>query len=253
MTRRAGARRPATWFLAGLLIAAFFTGCGKGGHATTTTAGAAAPPGTGGHPLSRREERAFARRVNITAADVPGFAPTPLDRHPSSPSESRIEGQLSQCLGGPGEARPGTQANGYPSQRFERRALGLESVTSEVSFASSPALARAELARLRSPRLRGCIVRYVQRLLAQQGTHAQFAPVTVAHGVPPAPGTSGGFGLRIATRLSVGSVHVNLYVDVLGFVYGSASVTLTSTGVLTPASATLQQRLYTQLLARATA
>jgi hypothetical protein len=52
---------------------------------------------------------------------------------------------------------------------------------------------------------------------------------------------------------AVGQLGFPLYVDVLGFVYGSASVTLTSTGIFQPASATLQQRLFSTMVARATA
>ena len=48
-------------------------------------------------------------------------------------------------------------------------------------------------------------------------------------------------------------VPLSLYVDILGFVLGPARVTLVSSGALRPFPAVIQQRLYTLLLARASA
>ena len=69
--------------------------------------------------------------------------------------------------------------------------------------------------------------------------------------VTPAPGTTGGFGWRATATLTVRGIKVRFYVDILGFVYGSATVTLSSSGVLRPFPAAAQQRLYSTLLKRA--
>jgi hypothetical protein len=48
-------------------------------------------------------------------------------------------------------------------------------------------------------------------------------------------------------------LKVPVYLDLLGFVYGPARVTLVSSGALRPFPAVAQQRLFTLLLQRARA
>ena len=78
-------------------------------------------------------------------------------------------------------------------------------------------------------------------------------PVSISSGTPPAPGAQGSFGWRITATFGAGPIRLPLYVDILGFVLGPARVTLVSSGALRPFPAVLQQRLYTLLLARASA
>jgi hypothetical protein len=75
--------------------------------------------------------------------------------------------------------------------------------------------------------------------------------VSIQSGIPPAPGTSGGFGWRVTATFTVHDIHVPIYLDFLGFVAGPAEVTLLSSGLLRPFPAEIQQRLYARLLARA--
>src|SRR6202035_5832361 len=95
----------------GLLLAA----CGKGGRrlsATAATTGAPAPSVTGEHappattapkgaviPPRKAQAIAFANAVNLTAADVPGFKPTP--EHESKPKtavEKQLTNKLLHCI-----------------------------------------------------------------------------------------------------------------------------------------------------------
>ena len=77
--------------------------------------------------------------------------------------------------------------------------------------------------------------------------------VHIQSGSPPAPGAAGSFGWRVSASFGVGGVTVHVYLDLLGFVYGPARVTLLSSGALRPFPALAQQRLYEVLLARARA
>jgi hypothetical protein len=45
-----------------------------------------------------------------------------------------------------------------------------------------------------------------------------------------APGTTGSFAWRIELRFTLHGIQVPLYLDILGFVYGQAQVSLFSTG-----------------------
>ncbi len=240
------------------------TACGKGGYVVTasrpsaTTATTSAPatkPGAGpGAPRTHAQALAFARAVNLTAADVPGFASTPK-QHSESANERRLERELHSCAGSQGAQQQRLRSTvaeaGSPEFELHRGILQL-SVSSEVSVARTPAEAADMLSAVRSVRVRACFTRYVSLLLKSQ--HLDGATVTgvsIASGTPPAPGTTGGFGWRVTATLAVHGVHISFYLDVLGFVYGSAQVTLSSSGIVRPFPASAQEQLYSGLLTRA--
>ena len=113
-------------------------------------------------------------------------------------------------------------------------------------------MAARELAAIRSAHVRGCFAHYLGLLL--KGQHyggASVGPVSVASGTPPAPGTAGGFGWRLTATLTIRGLAVPFYLDILGFVYGPATVSLFSSGAVRPFPAAAEQRLFTLLLHRA--
>lgn len=123
-----------------------------------------------------------------------------------------------------------------------------------MSVSSSAAIAAAELAKLRSPHAKACLERYVRELF--QGTSGRgvvVGPVAIAAGTPPAPGTSGSVGLRISTSITIRTIRIPFYLDILGFVYGPSEISLLSSGVPVPFPATAEERLFLSLLARAKA
>ena len=127
-------------------------------------------------------------------------------------------------------------------------------MSSAVGFLASPADAGRELALLRSSRTGRCLSSYIDEQFTGHGDGAvRISPVTITQGVPPAPGTTGGFGWRINAPLRVHGLAVSYYMDVLGFVYGQAEVRLTSSGLLIPFPAAAQEELYGLLLSRARA
>lgn len=260
--------------------------CGKGGYVVTvshapgsTTATSATPqttstpaprthpPAAGGQSSSptRTQALAFAHAVNLTAADVPGFTES-SDQHNPSPNERRLEGQLRSCLGATGAnslgaspaapgASSGTLAQASSPEFQVRRGIIELSVGSEVSVAHSSAEAAATLTAIRSPRVRKCLSEYMRALLNSQhyGDGARVIEVSLDSGSPPAPGTSGGFGWRVRATLALRGVDLPFYIDILGFVYGPAQVTLTSTGDVRAFPADAQEQLFRTLLARARA
>jgi hypothetical protein len=232
----------------GLLLG--LAGCSGGAQNKVTAARAhPAPSGQAKPALTRARAAAFARAVVLTAADVPGFIRY-SDRRGESPSEKRLEAQLHRCAGevGSGAALLAQQSRSY---RLRRDILDF-SVSSEVGVARSASLAAAELAAVRSARVRTCFSGYLQRLLqATRGAGASMGSVRIAAGTPPAPGATGSFGWRITATFGVDRLRLPLYVDILGFVLGPARVTLVSSGAVRPFPAAIQQRLYSLLLSRA--
>jgi hypothetical protein len=249
--------------LAALLAPATFAACGKGSATTTVVLGARASsaPGTtrtGGGPStpapatpapSKQRALAFARAVNLTQADVPGFTPTEPHPH-SSPAERKIYRELLACTGIAGKAHTVAEAS---SKSFAlKHGLVDLSVSSEVTVAGSDAEAQRLRAAVQSAHVRACFSHYLELLFKRQHVKGATAgAVTIQSGTPPAPGTSGGFGWRVTARYIVRGVPVPFYLDVLGFIDGPSEVTLTSTGLLRPFPAEAQQHLFALLLSRA--
>lgn len=249
--------------LALVLGACLLAGCGKSNILTSRDTGSSAHVATspsnhgttqsGGAP-TRARALAFARAVNLTAADVPGF--TASEKHASSSaSEQRLERQMLSCTG-LGSAAGGAKSiveQGSEDFRLKRQIVDL-SVSSEVSVAASAADAARGLKALRSAHIRGCFSSYLTHVL--QGEHVAGAKpgrVSIQTGTPPAPGASGSFGWRVTATFIVHGIKLPIYLDFLGFVDGPSEVTLLSSGLLEPFPAQAQQHLYTLLLARAKA
>jgi hypothetical protein len=270
-------RRPAALF-ALLLVCVALAACGKSGYvvtsahapaqATTTTtttaptsttpAPRAQPPAKGhGSSPTRAQAQAFASAVNLTVADVPGFTPT-SNQHGSSPEERRLEAQLRSCTGASGASAlsgsSGTLAEASSPDFQLRRGIVDLSVSSDVSVAQSAAQAAGVLSAIHSPRVHACLSRYLSALLrSEHYSGATVTGVSLSSGTPPAPGTAGGFGWRVKATLEVRGIPIPFYIDILGFVYGPAQVTLTSTGAVRAFPAAAQEQLFHTLLARAKA
>ena len=123
---------------------------------------------------------------------------------------------------------------------------------SGVTIEQTPALAAKELAAVRSERGRACISHYVTLLFkGQKYEGASVGPVSVSSGSPPAPGTTGSFGLRITTTITLHHIKIPFYMDFLGFVYGPAEVMLRSFSLPEPFPAATEERLFSLLLTRA--
>jgi hypothetical protein len=236
--------------------------CGKGGYASTashasTRTSATAPGATTKRPPTHAQALAFAHAVNLTAADVPGFTPTP-NHHGESASERRLEQELRSCAGAQGSgvlqsSRSTLAEAGSPDFELKRGILDL-TVSSEVGVARTSAEAAATLSAIRSPRVRACFSRYLSQLLRSEHlAGATVVGVSIASGTPPAPGTTGGFGWRVTATLSVRGIPLSFYLDILGFVDGPSQVMLFSSSVVRPFPASAQEHLYSLLLSRARA
>jgi hypothetical protein len=255
--------------LAAAAVACPLTGCGKGGNpgrstarannpgqtTATTPSGTRATPGKPlpANPLSPSRARAFADAVNLTAADLPGFARSTRAREGESASERDLDRKLARCTGG--QLQEGAKDTEHASGQFRRRGNAFDqSVGSSITFLRAVAAAAPELQALRSARTRDCLRVYLnERFSGRSFGGAAIRRVTVRQGTPPAPGTAGGFGWRIVALVELRRLRVPFYLDILGFIRGQAEVALTSSALLMPFPAEREERLYRLLLARATA
>jgi hypothetical protein len=237
--------------------------CGGSHSAAVAVAPAAAATAT--HPavaagaspsaaraLTKAQAKAFARAVNLTAADVPGFKVSSEHHEQETPAEKRLEGELTRCAGG---AARNLQVAEVSSKEFEREdKSGAQNLQSGITIEPTPALAAKELAAVRSERGRTCILHYVTLLFkGQKYEGASVGHVSISSGSPSAPGTTGGFGLRIITTITLRHIKIPFYMDFFGFVYGPAEVMLRSFSLPEPFPITTEERLFSLLLQRAKA
>jgi hypothetical protein len=233
---------------AGLSLACALSGCAGAGHAARKTAPA---PSATTSTSTRAKATLFAGAVNLKASDVPGFAPSPS--RPSETSRERsLQRELQRCAG-PLPFGGGVLQAQSPAFKLKRDLVDL-SVSSEVAVARTSAQAASALSALDAPRVRRCFSHYLDQLIAgERFRGAVPKPVSILTGTPPAPGASASFGWRVTASFVLRGITVSLYSDILGFVLGPARVTLVSSGALRPFPASIQQRLYSLLLARARA
>ncbi len=192
---------------------------------------------------------AFARAVNLTAADVPGFKVSSTHEHETA-AEKRLEHEMLRCVGALGSNDAIAEMS---SEEFERATNTLdESVQSSVSVARTPTRAAMELTAIRAPHVRVCLSHYLDLLFKSHKYHgATVSPVSISQGTPSASGATGSFSWSIATAITLRSVKVPLHIEILGFVAGPAEVSLFTAGVPLPFSAATEGRLFSLLLARA--
>jgi hypothetical protein len=226
--------------------------------------GGTEPQAHAGDSSTKAQALAFAHAVNLQAVDVPDFRLSSEREHEhESAREKQLGVQMVRCVGsavptgslGSLAAGVGSHVAQASSKKYERSAgLASQSVTSEVTVERTAAEAAGVLAALRNARVRECLSRYV-RLVFEGGQlqGATIGPVSVKYGSPPAPGTTGSFGLRFSASISTHGVHIPFYLDLLGFVDGPAQVSLVTTGIPLPLPAKIEEQLFSLLLERAKA
>jgi hypothetical protein len=253
-----------------LALCAALAACGKGGHlveaspSTGTSSAKASQPGAAAAPAPKAappsspalaRARAFASAVNLQAADLPGFSISSEHKHKrGGESEQRLERELHACAGS-ALAHAGSSASLAEggSSTFERKGgIASESVSSSVTVERSPAAAAKLLEALRNTHLRGCLAHAFGGLLHDQHIPgATIGPATIKFGSPPAPGMTGGFGLRVRTTIVTHGIPIPFYLDVLGFVDGPAEVSFLAISLPAPLPAAIEEHLFSVLEERA--
>jgi hypothetical protein len=227
-------------FAAGSTLA----GCGGSGAAAS---GIGTPHASS--PITKEQAVAFAKAVNLRAADLPDMRATTPEHERGTMPEDR---QLARCDGGVDPYRRIAQIH---SDAFTGVSEGeLERIGSEVELMPTAALTAQNNGAVRSPRGLKCVA----HLLAQEVAHertgkARYGSVTISKLATPLPGVDETFQYRITTTITAGLRRIPLYIDLLGFVSGPAEVDVTAIGAPQPASTEAEQRLLSLLYSRAEA
>jgi hypothetical protein len=217
----------------------------------STAAGSSKQPLAGSRLATAADARAFARAVNLTAADIPGGS---VERRKGNqarlgPAE-RVE--LARCERG---ASRGHRLLETDSPLIKRgNELETEEIRSYVTVLAHGRRAAVELPPLESRGVRECVARVLTRYFADRSVReAHWGRFTIS-GLPvQAPGADGAIGIRVETTLTLtfSEVTVPIYFDLLGFTSGPAVVSLWAVSVTQPVPAATEQRLLSLLLARA--
>jgi hypothetical protein len=263
--RLASRRLRVASLIAGSFASMLLVACGQGQRTSTGVpageAGRRTPAGAANAGSSRRPVAnthltaaravAFARAVNLTAADIPGARIVRRSEGHGNPDEQR---QLRRCGG---TTRPGRKLTETPSPKFTRGAeLESEEIRSYVTVLANGRPAVTEFAPLERAVVRECVARILTRRFAEKAVReARWGRFSVSRLPVQAPGADATIGVRVATTLTLtfSEVSVPIYFDVLGFASGPAAVAVSAVSVTQPAPAATEARLLSLLLARADA
>lgn len=256
-------RRVLVLLVALAALSALAGGCGGGEGTGGTTSAAKA------EAIEKVGAADYAREVNLRASDVPYFEQSDDEEEEDPEVETRRETGLERCLGV--EFDSDEDLASVDSPTFESQlAGGLIEVSSTVSVGPDEDEVARELALLRSRLAERCLRRYFLELLEEEETPSAEASGSELKRIPfPDPEIDDAFAYRFGTTVTVHpdtsapvayrpaatppSRSVDIYIDLVGFVVGPASVTLTAVGAPTPVSRTLERNLLALLHERATA
>jgi hypothetical protein len=224
-----------------MIVAAGAAGCGGSSSSTSSSA-----------PWTRARANAFAAAVNLTAADVPGFTPSPQRE---TAADRQNVAQLASCAGA---VDPSRRIVDVRSDDFSRGSgLQVQQVNSSVDVLPSATLAKQDFTRFTAASARGCIATYAAHALA---TATATTSSSVKFGTPsiraltPLGGTgTNSFGYRFVIPLRAAGATINVYIDLLFHRAGPAEVAFNDSAIGTPFPPADQQRLFSLLVTRADA
>jgi hypothetical protein len=224
--------------------------------------------GPSAEALAKVRASDYARAVGLHASDVPYFKSIPNEEEEDPEEARKHDRELMRCVGVEEDPEPLAEVK---SPEFGTDSPGeLLRVASTVEVGANADRAAQELKLIRSRRAERCLQRvYASAIEEEESSTAEVSDASVSRIRFPAPDIEDGFAYRFAATVTVhrstseltayrpaaepnASVKVRIYVDIIGFVVGPASVSLTATGVPTPVSRTLERNLLRVLHQRAT-
>lgn len=245
-------RTVAAW-LALPALAVPFAGCGNSSGAFI---------GSTRTSITRAQVVAYARNVNLRAADAPGMTARSVEREVNAAAR---EAELGRCIGIPTRRRDVVRIASPSLRRQAFRAIS--SVAADLNDRANPASLAAEdtrdIAAAVSQHGVACQERYFQREYTRPGV----SRVEVATLPNPLSGIYGGVGFRF--RVTVAGTHVGevmvgtpktrkpipvvVYADVFLLAVGSAGIELEADGIAEPFPQETERRLISLLYRRAEA
>jgi hypothetical protein len=242
--------RAVTVILAAALAAVALDACGQSSEASSE---ASAPPihirRYSYGDLTKSQAAAFARTVNIAPRDVPGFTIASSEATQGG-AEPRLESAMLACTGIMSGHSELAQAG---SREFERsEASGDYGVSSSVSIARTPAIAKTGLTAANKEDARRCMAqRLAQDVERKPNGGSNVRSLSASPEKALATGTSGGVVLRVLADVAIGGKPTPLQLDFYGFVCGQAQIGLFTTSLSGQFPARTRQQLLALLRSRA--
>jgi hypothetical protein len=242
---------PAVLSLALVAVGGVLAGCGG------NNAPAASATQSVSAPITKAQARAYARAVNLRAADLPGMNASKPEHEGNAPAH--LELALAHC---DGELNPQLRVLNRVSPTFTASAEGEnegehEEIHSAIEVLPNQTIAAEHNAAQISPRGLQCIRRFIPASLAKSDTRRlHYGPVTLHHLPDPLPGVAGSFAVEITTSVigvpsQIAATPPHVYIDVLGFLSGASEINLDAVGFPEPVPEEAEQRLISLLYARA--
>lgn len=229
------------------------SGCGGSGPSAGSASVSARAP------ITKAQATAYARAVNLQAADLPEMSIISPEGEGTGPSDNA----LSRCVGG---VNPDHRIVDIHSAKFGLTLTGqFARLNSAVEVMPTAALTTLNNAASRSRRGLMCAKRYIPALVAKQGTgRIEYGPVTISRLPDMLPGVDGSFGYRIAFTVTVRGAgteeradymaqqvrRIRFNIDAFGFISGPAEINMIALGAPRPVSKQVEERLLMLLYNR---
>jgi hypothetical protein len=231
-------------------------GCGGSGEATPPVppprkAAATIPPPVARHaplaqaPVSRSRAIAFARAVNLTAADL-------AEAHASRRQErARAEGEFDRC----GFVRERKLASASSPSLKRGSELETEQIRSSVTVYASEAAAKRELAALETGSGRACAVRLLrQRFVGKTlSSGARVTKIDLTALPAAGPSAPSSVGIRLAMWVAPADQEASIpaFGDFFAFTRGPALISYGVISLAQPEPTTVDQQIGARLSNRA--
>jgi len=249
--RRTGGELTRGWILLwAALTGLLFAACG-GQQAPSR--GAPPSSGPGSAALTATEATAVAGRINLKAADLPGFFGSP---HTQTPEDRQLALEMAQCAGSTPPSA--ASADVYSEDFSQGSGVQITAVFSHVTALPSVSMAEADLVAMRSARTLDCIKQSVARQAPGQvresgGANGQLTDFKIRSLPVSVSGTDGGFGYRFTFGASTQAAPYTVNEDALGFVDRNVEVALAAVAIGKSFPSAIEQHLLSILVARARA
>ncbi len=201
--------------------------------------------------ITRAEALGVATAISVRHADLPTFK---QQSNPMTAQEQRLAAQLTKCAGGvpESEALANTQ-----SPNFVNSSGSSVTVNSATEILPSTALVAKDLAAITGSHGPACLLAELRGELVPSPAKDETVTGRAARLPSVVSGADTAFADRFAVVIRVThpstTLILPLYVDLIGFTYGQAEVSLSVMTVGTKPSTALERRLAAPLVARAKA
>lgn len=194
--------------------------------------------------------QAAAGKINLAAADLPGYAATPPDE---TVAESDAQEDAADACIGASTTEPVAK---FASDDFAKGVdLPLVQFASEVSFSADATTTKSDLAAYSSDKAGNCLTTFAADVFKTigKGSGIRFATPEVKKLTPTATGVDGAFGYSITATATAQGQKIPFTIEILGAGKSRTQLTLTAFAVGTSVPAEQRDALFATLQQRTSA